>query len=99
MFTLKLFLCHVDFSGSHVYVEVCNLFVGSDGEGYEVQCGRTTDITVVERLSFSYKKPQGNAVRTLAEVKTMAPRQHVSFYNLLWFYLVLCCEDYRVCGI
>ncbi|XP_026111621.1 uncharacterized protein LOC113088784 [Carassius auratus] len=52
--------------------------VSSQGEGYDVQCGRATEVNVVERLPFSFKQPLDSGIRSLAEVKAMAPKQQVS---------------------
>ncbi len=43
-----------------------------------MQCGKSTEVTVVGRLPFAFKQPSENVSRSVAEVKAMAPRQQVS---------------------
>ncbi|RXN08327.1 hypothetical protein ROHU_010451 [Labeo rohita] len=49
--------------------------VSSQGEGFDVQCGKRTEISVVGRLPFPFKHPREIVSRSVAEVKSMAPKQ------------------------
>ncbi|KAK2892482.1 hypothetical protein Q8A67_012470 [Cirrhinus molitorella] len=48
---------------------------GSQGKGFDVQCARATEVSVVGRLPFSFKQPSEIVSRSVAEVKAMAPKQ------------------------
>lgn len=55
------------------------VFIGRDGSEYDIQCGGSTDISVVPNLGFPIKSPPVH-FKTIAEVKTMAPKQNVRLY-------------------
>lgn len=67
-----------------------------------MQCGRATEVNVVERLPFSFKQPLDSGIRSLAEVKAMAPKQQVSLIYFLnhdifgvdsyRLYILICCR-------
>ncbi len=55
-----------------------SIVVGSQGEGFDVQCGRSTEVTVVNVCHLHLSSRQRTVVgRSVAEVKAMAPRQQV----------------------
>ncbi|RXN22711.1 hypothetical protein ROHU_006671 [Labeo rohita] len=51
--------------------------VSSQGQGFDVQCGKKTEISVVGRLPFPFKQPKEIVSRSVAGVKSMAPKQPV----------------------
>ncbi|KAA0706401.1 hypothetical protein E1301_Tti021721 [Triplophysa tibetana] len=55
---------------------------GSGGGEFDVQCGKSTDMSVIDTLGFQFKEPPQNVKKTIAEVKLMAPRQQVALIEV-----------------
>ncbi len=45
-----------------------------------MQCGRSTEVTVVGLLPFTFKQPSEIGSRSVAKVKAMTPKQQVSLF-------------------
>ncbi len=78
-------LCMRFFSCTFLMIfAVLSYFLGRSGEGVDVLCGRKTDVAVVTDVTFSYREPPSKSKKTVAEIRKMSARQHVSFC----FYIV-----------
>ncbi|KAA0708118.1 hypothetical protein E1301_Tti022007 [Triplophysa tibetana] len=52
--------------------------VSSKGAEFDIQCGSSTEVSVVSELGFSFKDAPQNLKKTVAEVQAMAPRQQAA---------------------
>ena len=68
-----------------LFINMCinlGVFLGRDGGEFDIQCGSSTDISVVPNLGFPIKNPPVK-YKTIAEVKLMAPKQNVRSYSFV----------------
>lgn len=63
---------------------------GSSGSEFDVQCSRSTEMSVTESFEFMFKEPTLSGKKTVAEVKAMAPRQEVTILvSLILHYVII----------